>query len=144
MKHIKDQCFESTYDLTRQIATKQKQGRKRRWKIVISILVATVLAVSLLIVIFVKINPDLDLIQGSWTYDQYTQYEFDGKGKGYMQLETERYDYTYRIAETKLYIDFTNEAVRDCTYEFSIQGDVLTMTGEEGTTRGQYTLTKNP
>ena len=60
-----------------------------------------------------------------------------------IQLETERYEYTYKIVGTKLYIDFANEEIRDCTYDFSIQNDVLLITGGEGTIGGQYKLIKN-
>ena len=84
-----------------------------------------------------------DALSGSWVYDQYTKYEFDGYGKGCMCLENTHYEYSYKIDGNKLSMDFENEAVHDCSYTFSVKDNMLTIVGGEGTSGGTYSLTKS-
>ena len=83
-----------------------------------------------------------DALSGSWVYDQYTKYEFDGYGKGCMCLSDTHYEYSYKINGNTLSMDFENEAVHDCSYTFAVNGGKLTIVGGEGTSGGTYTLLK--
>ena len=59
-----------------------------------------------------------------------------------MVLHAVSYDFTYTIDGNKLIIDYLNESVHDSTYEFTVDGDTLTLVGGEGTIGGTYELTK--
>lgn len=86
---------------------------------------------------------NLAVLQGVWHYDQYTEYEFDGKGNGCMCIEEiNHYKFTYIIDGDTLKIDFALDYVTDCEYEFEIQNNTLTFIGGNGTANpGQeYTL----
>ena len=50
-----------------------------------------------------------------------------------MILTSATYDFSYQVKDDQLFIDFSNEAARDCTYTFSVNGNTLTLTGGEGT-----------
>lgn len=86
------------------------------------------------------VHGSADVMEGIWVYDKYTQYEFDGKRNGCMYLEELHYDYSYKLKGNQLSMDFADEAVHDCSYEFNIQDDVLTLIGGEGTVGGTYKL----
>lgn len=86
---------------------------------------------------------DLSVLQGTWYYDQYTEYEFDGNGGGCMCIDgTAHYEFTYTIKGDTLKIDFVLDYVTDCEYGFVLKNDKLTLVGGTGTANpGQvYTL----
>jgi len=128
------------------IAARKRRQCQRMLTIVGLIVVIAVIAV---ISIFLfkpsdtKNNPTkADALSGSWLYDQYTKYEFDGYGKGCMCLSDTHYKYSYKINGNTLSMDFENEAVHDCSYTFSVNEGQLTIVGGEGTSGGTYTLLK--
>ena len=50
---------------------------------------------------------DLSVLQGTWYYDQYTEYEFEGKGNGCMCIDkTNHYEFTYDIDGDTLKVDY--------------------------------------
>ena len=53
------------------------------------------------------------------------------------------YDFTYTIDGNKLMIDYANESVRDSEYEFTVDGNPLTLIGDEGTVGGTYELKRS-
>lgn len=81
-----------------------------------------------------------DPLTGTWDYDSNTTYQFDGKESGAMILTSATYDFSYQVKGNQLFIDFSNEAARDCTYTFSVNDNTLTLTGGEGTIGGTYEL----
>ena len=88
---------------------------------------------------------DLSVLQGTWYYDQYTEYEFDGKGNGCMCIDkTNHYEFTYDIDGDTLKVDYALDYVTDCEYTYTVDGDKLTLVGGNGTAeRGKvYELTK--
>ena len=128
------------------IVARKRRQRQRMLTIVGLIVVIAVIAV---ISIFLFKPSDTknaptkaDALSGSWVYDQYTKYEFDGYGKGCMCLEDTHYEYSYKINGNTLSMDFENEAVHDCSYTFAVNGGKLTIVGGEGTSGGTYTLIK--
>ena len=88
---------------------------------------------------------DLSVLQGTWYYDQYTEYEFDGKGNGCMCIDkTNHYEFTYDIDGDTLKVDYALDYVTDCEYTFTVEQDKLTLVGGNGTAEpGKvYELTK--
>lgn len=76
----------------RYLSPKRKAAIKRRKRQRIALV--SLLALLLVVLIIVLIckgcsggKKDLSVLQGTWYYDQYTEYEFDGKGNGYRTLD---------------------------------------------------------
>ena len=84
-----------------------------------------------------------DALVGTWEFDGTTTYSFDGSGSGAMELPSISYDFTYTIDGNKLMIDYANESVRDSEYEFTVDGNTLTLIGGEGTVGGTYELKRS-
>ncbi len=120
-----------------------KQKKRRQKRIIFFIILTLIILVSVLIGIMnMNSGADLNAVEGTWIYDTYTSYEFDGKGNGCMHLEELNYEYTYTVKDNDLKIDFKDNSVRDCNYTFSIKDDTLTIIGGEGTVGGTYDLHK--
>lgn len=121
---------------------KQKQRRKKKILIVMRIILVGVVVLMSVCLIKMKIWDKFDVLKGSWKYDVYTTYEFDGKGEGCLCIENLHYNYTYSIVGDKLTLDFWDVAVRDCSYTFKVEGNELVIVGGEGTIGGTYELIK--
>ena len=57
-----------------------------------------------------------------------------------LELPSISYDFAYPIDGNKLMIDYANESVRDSEYEFTVDGNTLTLIGGEGTVGRTYEL----
>ena len=57
-----------------------------------------------------------------------------------LELPSISYDFAYTIDGNKLMIDYANESVRDSEYEFTVDGNTLTLIGGEGTVGRTYEL----
>lgn len=122
---------------------RMKQKKRHQKRTIFFIILALIILVVVLIgIININSRSDLNAFEGTWIYDTYTSYEFDGKGNGCMRLEELSYEYTYTVQDDELKIDFKDNSVRDCTYTFSIKDDTLTIIGGEGTVGGTYDLHK--
>ena len=130
----------------KRMSAKKRKARQRK------IAVVSALALAVLVLIIVLIckscagekynNADLS---GVWHYDQYTEYEFDGEGKGCMCLDgSNHFEFTYKAEDGTLYLDFALDYVNDCQYTYTVDGDKLTLIGGKGTAEvGKvYELTK--
>lgn len=122
--------------------------RRRRRNQMILIMTAFVLIFGIIIGIVIFRNhsnnkDELLQFEGTWKYDEYTQYEFDGNGSGCMCLEDLHYEYTYTVNDNKLKLDFKDDSVHDCTYTFLIENTTLTLSGGEGTVGGTYVLQRH-
>ena len=102
-------------------------------------MIIIVLIVILGIIFFPKIrsNP----LIGTWTTDGITIYRFDKNNKGALIVPLSEYEFTYKIEDNKLFIDFKNEKSKDSDYEYSIENDKLILKGINKTT-GSYTFTR--
>ena len=76
----------------RDLSPKRKTAikrRKRQRAVIVSLL--ALLIVILIVVLICKGcacgKKDLSVLRGTWYYDQYTEYEFDGKGNGCMCID---------------------------------------------------------
>ena len=122
----------------------QKRGisalkKKNKIILIAAGIVLSLLAAALILFYILEENPDPDL-KGLWVYDEYTSYEFTEQGTGYMYLDDQQYEFTYETSLDSLKMDFALPEILDCTYEFHVRGDILTLIGGEGTIGGTYTL----
>lgn len=124
----------------KQISAKRQVSKKRKQRQRITVSISALVVVLLIIIIAVICkscsgNKDnLAILQGVWHYDQYTEYEFDGKGNGCMCIEeTNHYEFTYTIDGDTLKIDFALDFVTDCEYGFTLENNKLTLVGGKGT-----------
>lgn len=56
---------------------------------------------------------------------------FDGKGGGALELPRSRYEFRYEIKDGTVSIDFTDDKVRDISYEYTVGSDELTLERKE-------------
>ena len=132
----------------RYLSPKRKAAikRRKRQRTVIASLLALIFIVIFIVLICKGCaggKKDLSVLQGTWYYDQYTEYEFDGKGNGCMCIDkTNHYEFTYDIDGDTLKVDYALDYVTDCEYTYTVDGDKLTLVGGEGTVGGTYTLTR--
>ena len=130
----------------KRMSAKRRKARRRK----IAIVSAVALAVLVLLIVLICKGcaggkKDLSVLQGTWYYDQYTEYEFDGKGNGCMCIDkTNHYEFTYDIDGDTLKVDYALDYVTDCEYAFTVERDKLTLVGGNGTAEpGKiYELTK--
>lgn len=100
------------------------------------ITVSVLFAITAAIIIFkvCQKNGDPSVLKGVWYYDQYTEYEFDGCGKGCMCIDgSEHFEFDYKISGDTVKVDFLLNYVTDCEYKFTVKNDDLTLIGGEGT-----------
>lgn len=127
---------------------KRIAARKRRMHRIA--VFGTLLLAVLVVIIFLicrgcENKGNLSVLTGSWRYDEYTVYEFDGEGNGCMCLDgNTHYEFTYSIDGDLLKLDFSPDYVTDCEYTFKVDNENLTLTGGKGTANpGQeYMLAK--
>ncbi len=78
---------------------------------------------------------------GIYYIDDYTAYEFDGKGKGAMCLgETTRYVFDYSVKNGTVSFEYEDKRINDTTYTFTLNGNTITITETNGA--NSYTMTK--
>ena len=76
-------------------------------------------------------------IEGVWVLDNITSYEFDGKGRGVIHTAMD-FPFSYSAENGELNIDVDTDDARDCRYDYTIDGIILTMNRGDAT----YVLTK--
>ena len=127
------------------INKRKKQRRIRKWTVLGCIIAVLVLLVLLICKGCAGENDTGVTLVGVWYYDQYTEYEFDGEGNGCMCLDgNNHFEFTYKVENGALYLDFALDYVTDCQYTYTVDGNKLTLVGGEGTAEvGKvYELTK--
>lgn len=126
---------------------KSAARQRRRHKRIAAVLVTVTLIIWIIIITAVyktvTRNQGSAALKGVWVYDEYTQYEFDGKNKGCMSLESLQYEFEYTADGEILSIDFEDNSVRDCKYKYNVENNKLTFVGGEGTVGGTYILNKS-
>ena len=123
-----------------------RRRKKRQQQLMIKRRIVGLVALAILILIIVLIvkgcSGSSDVLVSKWDVDGTIFYEFDGDGKGALILPSKTYDFTYKIDNDQIHIDYENESVHDGSYTFKIDGNKLTLIGGEGTIGGTYELTK--
>lgn len=130
--------------LTREERMRRLQRRRAKRRKVIGIAVFTLTAIAVLIamILIIKNGIGTDKLHGVWRLDDTTSYEFDGKENGAMLISDSKYRFTYEIKKDKLFIDYESDILVDGEYTFKVKRDVLTLTGENGTSGDTYELNK--
>ena len=114
--------------------------RRYGFYIVSALILAVVVLGIVLICKSCSKTPDTSDFDGTYYIDDYTAYEFDGKGKGAMCLgDTTRYVFDYVIKDDEISFDFEDSRVKDAAYSFTVDKSTITLIESGGTT---YTLKK--
>ena len=108
----------------------KKRKLKKKFLIIVTSLFALVAIISLIMILK---KPSAPKIVGSWTTDGVTIYRFNKDNTGSLIVSLSEYEFTYKIDDNKIYIDFDNERSVDSTYEYTLEKDKLTLKGERGT-----------
>lgn len=125
------------------LARRQSRGHAIKRQIILCGECFTViLLIAFLVVLLIKTCSSKSPLKGKWNLDGITKYEFYDDVKGAMVLPSSIYEFTYKIEENKVIIDFVAENANDAEYEFSVDGKTLTLTGGNKATQGIYKLTK--
>lgn len=114
-----------------------QQRQRRCMTCGIGVFIALVIIVAIVAVSFT-----VDPLVGRWDMDEVTSYEFRRNGKGVMILPSAQYEFSYTVKDNMLYIDFDYEDARDAQYEFTINGDMLTLNGGNIAAQGTYVLSR--
>lgn len=126
---------------------KIKKNSQRKNMLILTVAITTCFIVAIIIFLIYMngsvSSKDLSVLDGIYVYDESIKYEFDGSGKGTMNIDEQyKFEYTYKIKKEQLILNFIDDAVHDATYTYSLKGDILTLVGGEGTAGGEYTLSK--
>lgn len=105
-------------------------------------LVALAILILIIVLIVKGCSGSSDALAGKWDVDGTTFYEFDGDGAGTMILPNTTYEFSYKVKDDQLQIDYEDVSLTDGTYTFTVEDSKLTLIGGEGTVGGTYTLTK--
>ena len=141
-KYVRDRYGNTAEKKISRTRYKRRKVCQKRLVILSCLVIVTIAITFIVLFALLSSKTELETIKGTWVYDQYTKYEFDGEGNGCMRLEDLHYKYTYNVLDNKLILNFEDDAVHDCTYTFEVKENTLTIVGEEGTVGGTYELTK--
>ena len=148
-KHVKrGENHPTSYVSPRRKAAIRHRRRQRQLLSVASVVVLALLILLILLMCRGCFGADKRLLEleGCWYYNEYTEYEFDGKGDGRMFYDKGKaFEYSYTIKNNIVYLDFKLEYVTDCQYTYTVEGDKLTLIGGEGTAEigKEYVLIKS-
>lgn len=123
-------------DIGKQI--KSCMVKQKKHKIFCICALALTIAVAIVIVMLMKnssdVSGDTTALQGTWRYDEHTEYVFGGNGRGCLHIDdTNDFKFAYTVEDSVLKLDFVPDYVTDCEYDFKLEGDKLTLIGGNGT-----------
>lgn len=125
-----------------------RRSRKRRRKlnrnfliavVVGAIILGAILGISIALIVNHFSKPD---ITGRWDVDGVTAYEFEENGKGTLVLSLRQYEFDYSIDGDVLTITFPEGVGHEAKYTFDVNGNYMYWTGGPGDARTEYILTK--
>lgn len=106
--------------------------RNKRGKRILSVVLTALIFVFILAGVKLFHSLRRDELKGTWTLDETTVYEFDGKDHGTLHLPLESYDFSYTIEDGFLTIDFADETATDAGYRYTRSGSALTLDTNTG------------
>lgn len=109
------------------IKRKRQQRLRRRRQLLLG---AAAVVLLLILILLVRGCSRGDKLEGIWDYDGNTVYQFDGKGSGQLILPMGSFEFTYTAGKENLEIDFTDPALRDGSYTYTVSRDELTLIGD--------------
>lgn len=95
---------------------------KRKTIIIIVVVITIIILVYGYLLLTNKSNNE---IIGFWTIDDYTNYEFLENDKGNLVLPHKKMEFTYKIKDNTICIDFKDENAIDKCYEYKFEGKEL-------------------
>ena len=135
--------FPNESDRTVERIRKRKKKQTQHRMVLCGAIAALAVIIVGIILLAKGCSGGTDALAGTWEFDGTTTYSFDGRGSGAMELPSISYDFTYTIDGNKLMIDYANKSVRYSEYEFTVDGNTLTLIGGEGTVGGTYELKRS-
>ena len=117
---------------------------KMKKSYVVPLLAAGVLFAAAVVMLVHLNHARYGALRGTWVYDSFTEYDFNGTRSGVMHTAGEEFPFSYRIRGKRLILTFENKALETAAYRYRIEEDLLTMAGEEGTSGGVYRLVLLP
>ena len=121
--------------------TRSGKKARRRKTLLAAAAVIFFAAVIVLTVFFLNKNSESgDGLEGLWSLDEVTSYEFDGRGSGVLHTSMNKYAFSYETDGETVKIDFESEAAKDCEYAYSVKNGKLTLTDSFNTV---YVLKKH-
>ena len=96
------------------------------------VLVVVALAALIMLIMGLK-KSDKDSIVGTWTTDGVTVYQFNKNNTGLLIVSLKEYEFTYKIKDDTLEIDFKNERSTDSKYTYTFEDNKLILKGDNGT-----------
>ncbi len=89
------------------------------------IIISIILVIAIILFFIVKSINNSNKLIGLWDVDGNTKYQFDDNGHGKIIVPNSKYEFTYKINDNILSIDFINENSTDTSYEFKVSEDEL-------------------
>lgn len=120
-------------EMERRRRKKLREKKRRKRKRIITSFVVVILII--LVALGIKLAFDRfyrDELEGTWTPDESTYYQFDGKGRGALIVQPSRYRFSYTYKDGRLSIDFDSEKATDADYMVTLEGDELTLSIGQG------------
>lgn len=148
----------SKKNLTRaqQIKKNRKSKKKRKMATTIGIIVI-VLIIAVVAIWFIAFkektvvdgdgqsytseSQEIGALEGTWRNGKNT-YTFVPDGTGVFCMDSDPISFIYVAEGNTLHINFLDEELVDCVYEYKLDGDKLTMTAKDGSYGGTYDFTR--
>ena len=112
-----------------------------RWKASLCILVLVTLGSALFVMGCADRAPRISDFKGTYAVDDYTAYQFDGKGHGALCLgDTTSYPFTYTLDGDTISFAFDDSRISGVMYDVMRRGRVLMIVEQNGISR--YTMRK--
>lgn len=105
-------------------------------KVKVILIIVSLLIISLPLIY--KYGKSKNELLGTWVSDGGTIYKFNKANTGYMKTSLSKYDFTYKIKDNVISIDFKEEKAIDTDYEYNCKKDKCTLKSDRGT----FTFTK--
>jgi len=109
-----------------------KKIKLKKKYIIILVSVIAILFLTCVIFVIPKHKEESKNIIGTWTTDGVTIYQFNENGIGKLIVPLSDYDFTYKIENDSLSIDFKNEKSIDSKYIYYFEEDNLILGGSNG------------
>ena len=140
-----------TFEPAKDTFEKQYPKMQKKYRMIIMILSAIIaILVGIIIVLLTgkagrpnsgTLPAGTAQFDGKYAIDSYTEYEFDGAGKGALCLgNTTRYIFDYSVHGDKVTFDYEDVKIPDMVYTYRFKGDDIIIT--LGDTDIEYTLAK--
>ena len=96
-------------------------------------MILIVIVIIAIIILLLGLNKtSKQSIIGTWTTDGVTIYKFNKNNTGSLIVSLKEYEFTYKINDDTLEIDFKNEKSEDSKYKYTFEDNKLILNGDNG------------